>query len=100
MLDSIGSVAGVIWRYLEDHNETTLTKLTREIGENERTVSNGCRLARPRRKIRFRETETGYLYHLKNTTTRYRSRIDFGRSTKLDEATSPVNSGADVTAES
>ena len=38
MLEHIGSVAGAIWHYLEENGEATVTKLTRELGETERTV--------------------------------------------------------------
>lgn len=41
MLDNIGSVAGAIWHYLEDNKKVTITKLIREIGENERTILMG-----------------------------------------------------------
>ena len=30
MLDNIGNVAGAVWHYLEENDEATVTKLTRE----------------------------------------------------------------------
>ena len=38
MLDNIGNVAGDVWHYLKENDEATVTKLTRELGETERTV--------------------------------------------------------------
>ena len=65
MLDSIGSVAGVIWHYLENNNEATLTKLTREIGENERTVLMGVGWLAREGKIDFEQRKRGTYITLK-----------------------------------
>ena len=65
MLESIGSVAGVIWHYLEDNNEATITKLTREIGENERTVLMGVGWLAREGKLDFEQRKQGTYITLK-----------------------------------
>ena len=65
MLESIGSVAGVIWRYLEDNNEATITKLRREIGENERTVLMGVGWLAREGKLDFEKRKHGTYITLK-----------------------------------
>ncbi len=65
MLESIGSIAGAIWHYLEDHNEATVTKLTREIGENERTVLMGVGWLAREGKIDFERRKQGTYITLK-----------------------------------
>lgn len=65
MLDSIGSVAGAIWHYLEDNDEATITKLTRELGENERTVLMGVGWLAREGKIDFEQRKRGTYITLK-----------------------------------
>lgn len=65
MLESIGSVAGAIWHYLEDNNEATLTKLTREIGENERKVLMGVGWLAREGKLDFEQRKQGTYITLK-----------------------------------
>ena len=65
MLESIGSIAGAIWHYLEDNNEATLTKLTREIGENERTVLMGVGWLAREGKLDFEQRKRGTYITLK-----------------------------------
>ena len=65
MLENIGSVAGVIWHYLEDNSEATLTKLTREIGENERTVLMGVGWLAREGKLDFEKRKQGTYITLK-----------------------------------
>ena len=65
MSESIGSVAGVIWHYLEDNNEATLTKLTREIGENKRTVLMGVGWLAREGKLDFEQRKQGTYITLK-----------------------------------
>ncbi len=65
MLDSIGSVAGAIWHYLEDNNEATLTKLTREIGENRRAVLMGVGWLAREGKLDFERRKQGTYITLK-----------------------------------
>lgn len=59
MLENIGSVAGAIWHYLEDNDEATVTKLTREIGENERIVLMGVGWLAREGKIDFEKRKQG-----------------------------------------
>ena len=65
MLESIGSIAGAIWHYLKDNNEATVTKLTREIGENERTVLMGVGWLAREGKIDFERRKQGTYITLK-----------------------------------
>lgn len=65
LVESIGSVAGAIWHYLEDNNEATITKLTREIGENERTVLMGVGWLAREGKLDFEKRKQGTYITLK-----------------------------------
>ena len=65
MLENIGSVAGAIWRYLEDNNEATVTKLTREINENKRTVLMGVGWLAREGKLDFEKRKQGTYITLK-----------------------------------
>ncbi|MCE2415278.1 winged helix-turn-helix domain-containing protein [Candidatus Poribacteria bacterium] len=65
MLESIGSVAGAIWHYLENNNEATVTKLTREIGVNERTVLMGVGWLAREGKLDFEQRKQGTYITLK-----------------------------------
>ena len=65
MLESIGSVAGAIWHYLENNNEATITKLTREIGETERTVLMGVGWLAREGKLDFEKRKQGTYITLK-----------------------------------
>lgn len=65
MLENIGSVAGAIWHYLENNNEVTVTKLTREIGENERTVLMGVGWLAREGKLDFEKRKQGTYITLK-----------------------------------
>ena len=65
MLENIGSVAGTIWHYLEDNNEATVTKLTREIGENERTILMGVGWLAREGKLDFEQRKQGTYITLK-----------------------------------
>ena len=65
MLESIGSVAGAIWHYLENNNEATVTKLTREIGKNERTVLMGVGWLAREGKLDFEQRKQGTYITLK-----------------------------------
>ena len=53
MSDNIGNIAGTIWNYLEANNEATVTKITREIGETERSILMGIGWLAREGKIRF-----------------------------------------------
>jgi DNA-binding transcriptional regulator PaaX len=65
MLDNIGSVAGAIWRYLENNDEASVTRLTREIGENERTVLMGVGWLAREGKLDFEKRKQGIYITLK-----------------------------------
>lgn len=65
MLESIGSIAGVIWHYLENNNEATVTKLTREIGESERAVLMGVGWLAREGKLDFEQRKQGTYITLK-----------------------------------
>ena len=65
MLDNIGNVAGAIWRYLEINNEASVTKLTREVGENERTVLMGVGWLAREGKLNFEQRKQGIYITLK-----------------------------------
>lgn len=65
MLDNIGNVAGAIWHYLEINNEASVTKLTREIGENQRTVLMGVGWLAREGKLDFEKRKQGIYITLK-----------------------------------
>ena len=65
MLENIGSVAGAIWHYLEINNEASVTKLTREISENERTVLMGVGWLAREGKLDFEKRKQGIYITLK-----------------------------------
>ena len=65
MLESIGSVAGAIWHYLENNDEATITKLTRELGETERTVLMGVGWLAREGKLDFERRKQGTYITLK-----------------------------------
>ena len=41
MLDNIGTTAGEIWHYLEEHDEASIGKLTKELNKTERMIVAG-----------------------------------------------------------
>ena len=65
MLDNIGNVAGAIWHYLEINNEVSVTKLTRDIGENQRTVLMGVGWLAREGKLNFEQRKQGIYITLK-----------------------------------
>ncbi|RKU36074.1 hypothetical protein C6496_14380 [Candidatus Poribacteria bacterium] len=65
MLDNIGHVAGTIWHYLEANNEATVTKITREIGETERSVLMGVGWLAREGKLDFEKRKQGTYITLK-----------------------------------
>ena len=65
MLDNIGHVAGAIWHYLEENNEATVTKITREIGETERSVLMGVGWLAREGKLDFEKRKQGVYITLK-----------------------------------
>lgn len=65
MLDNIGHVAGTIWHYLETNNEATVTKITREIGETERSVLMGVGWLAREGKLDFEKRKQGTYITLK-----------------------------------
>lgn len=65
MLDNIGHVAGAIWHYLEENNEATVTKITREIGGTERSVLMGVGWLAREGKLDFNQRKQGTYITLK-----------------------------------
>ena len=65
MLDNIGHIAGAIWHYLEKNNEATVTKITREIGEPQRSVLMGVGWLAREGKLNFNEKGQGTYITLK-----------------------------------
>ena len=65
MLENIGSVAGAVWHYLEKNSEATVTKLTRELGENERTVLMAIGWLAREEKLDFEKRKQGTYITLK-----------------------------------
>ena len=65
MLDNIGQIAGAIWHYLEENNEATVTKITREIGETERSVLMGIGWLAREGKLNFNKRKQGTYITLK-----------------------------------
>ncbi len=65
MLDNIGHIAGTIWHYLEVNDEATVTKITREIGETERTVLMGIGWLAREGKLDFNQRKQGTYITLK-----------------------------------
>ena len=65
MLDNIGHIAGAIWHYLDENNEATVTKITREIGETERSVLMGIGWLAREGKLHFNPRKQGTYITLK-----------------------------------
>lgn len=65
MLDNIGNIAGAIWHYLEENDEATVTKLTRELGESERTILMGVGWLAREGKLDFEKRRQGTYITLK-----------------------------------
>ena len=65
MLENIGSVAGAVWRYLEENSEATVTKLTRELDENERTILMAIGWLAREGKLDFEKRKQGTYITLK-----------------------------------
>lgn len=65
MLSDIGKVAGDIWHYLEKNSEATVTKLTRDIGETERTILMGIGWLAREGKLDFEKRKQGTYITLK-----------------------------------
>lgn len=65
MLDNIGHIAGAIWHYLDENNEATVTKITREIGETERSVLMGIGWLAREGKLNFNQRKQGTYITLK-----------------------------------
>ena len=65
MLENIGNIAGDIWHYLEENSEATVTKLTRELGEAERTVLMGIGWLAREGKLDFEKRKQGTYITLK-----------------------------------
>ena len=65
MLDNIGNIAGAIWHYLKENNEATVTKLTRELGETERTILMGIGWLAREGKLDFEKRKLGTYITLK-----------------------------------
>ena len=65
MLDNIGNIAGTIWHYLEENDEATITKLTRELRETERTILMGIGWLAREGKLDFEKRKQGTYITLK-----------------------------------
>ena len=65
MLENIGSVAGAIWHYLKENSEATVTKLTRELGETERTILMAIGWLAREGKLDFEKRKQGTYITLK-----------------------------------
>ena len=65
MLDNIGHIAGAIWHYLDQNKEATVTKITREIGETERSVLMGIGWLAREGKLDFNKRKQGTYITLK-----------------------------------
>lgn len=65
MLDNIGNIAGDVWHYLEENDEATVTKLTRELGETERTVLMAIGWLAREGKLDFEKRKQGTYITLK-----------------------------------
>lgn len=55
-LSSIGSVAGMVWNYLENHGPATLSRLAKEIEAPRDLVMQGVGWLAREGKVRFDET--------------------------------------------
>ena len=65
MLEDIGSVAGAVWHHLEENNEATVTKLTRELGETERIILMAIGWLAREGKLDFEKRKQGTYITLK-----------------------------------
>jgi hypothetical protein len=63
-LAQIGDVAGLVWRYLDEHGEATLSKLVKEIEAPRDMVMQGVGWLAREGKIRFETTPRSKLISL------------------------------------
>lgn len=61
---NIGSIAGIIWHYLDESGPVTLTKLAKDIDAPRDTVMQGVGWLAREGKIRFEETPRSKLITL------------------------------------
>ena len=63
-VESIGTVAGLVWRYLHEHGPVTLSKLAREIDVPRDLVMQGVGWLAREEKIKFHEGKRSKLVSL------------------------------------
>lgn len=61
---NIGSIAGVIWHYLDENGPVTLSKLAKDIGAPRDAVMQGVGWLAREGKVRFDETPRSKLISL------------------------------------
>jgi hypothetical protein len=64
-VDSIGTVAGWVWRFLDEHGAVTLSKLSREIDAPRDLVMQAVGWLAREEKIQFHEGKRSKLISLK-----------------------------------
>ena len=61
---NIGSVAGIIWHYLEENGPVTISKLAKDVDAPRDTIMQGVGWLAREGKIRFEETPRSKLISL------------------------------------
>ena len=65
MSENIGHIAGAVWHYLDQNNQATATKITREIGKSERSVLMAIGWLAREGKLNFDQRKQGTYITLK-----------------------------------
>jgi hypothetical protein len=63
-VESVGTVAGMVWKYLDDHGAVTLSKLAREIDAPRDLVMQGVGWLAREGKVEFQEGSRNKLISL------------------------------------
>ena len=66
-VESIGTVAGLVWQYLHENGPVTLSKLAREIDAPRDMVMQGVGWLAREGKVRFQKGPRGKLISLENS---------------------------------
>lgn len=69
MLDDIGKTAGDIWSFLEEHDEASIGKLTKELKTTERMVMLGIGWLAREGKLNIEKRQRATYFMLNTTST-------------------------------
>jgi len=65
MISKIGRTAGEIWNYLSEHDEATLSRLSKDLNKTERLISMAIGWLAREEKLQFRQERRAYYISLK-----------------------------------